>query len=91
MKKDGYRDPPLDLVMFNLMLTVSLNLPQLFIYRIEDIPDELGFRHRFCETANYLSIFEHDINRLSYNPIFLDCLSIFIIVQLCDNECILIL
>ncbi len=72
------------------MLTVSLNVPQL-IYRIENITDELGFRHRSCETSNYLSIFEHDINRLSYNPIFLDCLSILIIVQPCDSECILVL
>ena len=65
--------------------------PPSIIYRIEDIPDELSFRHRSCETSNYLSIFEHEINRLSYNPIFLDCLPILIIVQPCNSECIPVL
>ena len=31
METGGYKDPPLDLVTFNLVPTVSLNLPQLFI------------------------------------------------------------
>ena len=65
---------------------ISLN-----VYHVENILDELGFRCLACETPNFLSIFEYDVNRLMSNPKLSGCFGIIFPVQLSNSECVLVL